>query len=36
MLLHTRKVVSKMTAMLASNATHRARLLKHDPLPGTE
>jgi len=25
-----------MTAMLASNATHLARLLKRDPLPGTE
>jgi hypothetical protein len=34
MLLHTPKVVSKMTAMLA--ATHLARLLKRDPLPGTE
>jgi len=35
-LLRTPKVVSKMTAMLASNATHLARLLKRDPLPGTE
>jgi multimeric flavodoxin WrbA len=35
-LLRTPKVVSKMTAMLASNAAHLARLLKRDPLPGTE
>jgi hypothetical protein len=35
-LLRTPKVVSKMTAMLASNATHLARLLKRDPLPGME
>jgi multimeric flavodoxin WrbA len=35
-LLRTPRVVSKMTAMLASNAAHLARLLKRDPLPGTE
>ena len=34
--LRTPKVVSTMTAMLASYATHLARLLKRDPLPGTE
>jgi multimeric flavodoxin WrbA len=33
---HTPRVVSKMTAMLASNATHLARLLKRDPFPGNE
>jgi multimeric flavodoxin WrbA len=35
-LVRTPKVVSKATAMLASNAAHLARLLKRDPLPGAE
>jgi multimeric flavodoxin WrbA len=35
-LAHTPRAVSRMTAMLASNAVHLARLLKRDPFPGNE